>query len=221
MRRVEIYYSADGRRSTEVSYNYNDDTSWVMTYQQTPEATGFLITDNFKVDQLGGVVSYSMADPLRFDLTYKNTGATAAKMLYTKDALGNLARVDVNDQNGVLQYYGLFATEGVGVREGRSVAPDMPQATVKTRGGSVMEVRLHLRTAGEVRCDLVTLSGRCAATLLRVNLQPGEHTRSVRFDNGALRGVAGGVYVVIVSVSGVTVSRSRYLYQTQGAGGVR
>jgi len=221
MRRVEIFYSADGRRSTEVSYNFNDDTSWVMTYQQTPDATGFSITDNFKVDWVGGNVTYSMADPLRFELKYQNTGKTAAKMNYQKDGIGNLVRVDVTDQNGVMQYYGVFSTEGVGVIRAAAGAANLPQATVTARGGLVMEVQFNLRTAGEVRCDLVTLSGRCAATLLRTNLQPGAHTQSIRRDHGALRGVAGGVYVVTVSVDGVTVVRSRYLHQNQGAGGVR
>jgi hypothetical protein len=140
---------------------------------------------------------------------------------YEKDAEGNLTRVLVNDEGGVPQYYGVFTSEGVSVKGRRMDPKVLPQAQVKVRGGSVIEVRFNLRTAGEVRCDLVTLSGRNAATLLEGHMDPGDQRRSIHLGNRVLRGVAGGVYVVVVSVDGVTMSRSRYVHQSAGMGGVR
>lgn len=222
MRRVAINYSSDGLRTSEVSYNFNEDTSWVMKYQGG-SPRGFTIADQFKMDHVGGAVNYARgADALNYELTYQKTGGFAAHMEYEKDAEGNLVKVLVLDRNGALQYYGLFSTDGIGVKDrvwrGGGVGS---QANVKPRGGSMIEVSLTLRTAGEVRCDLITLSGRHAGRLLEGRMERGIHKRSFRLDGRELRGIAGGVYMLVVSIDGVTVSRSRYLHQNQGWGGVR
>jgi hypothetical protein len=221
MRRVAINYNSEGKRISEVSYNFNEDTSWVMRYQHG-EATGFSIVDQFKMDYVGGMVNYTPgADQLNFDLTYQKTGGAAARMAYEKDGAGNLTKVSVFDQSGAMQYYGVFNSTGV-IRGAKSGGvKGSSQAVVKARGGSVIEVSFNLRTAGEVRCDLITLSGRHAGTLLRGRMEAGIQQRSFRLDGKAFRGVAGGVYIFVVSIDGVTVSRSRYLHQHQGLGGVR
>ncbi|MBN1575666.1 MAG: hypothetical protein JW913_03890 [Chitinispirillaceae bacterium] len=221
MRRVAINYNPAGQRISEVSYNFNEDTSFVLTYQPGADMTGFTIVDQFKLDHVGGAVNYSNADPLNFDLTYQKTGGVAARVAYEKDNEGHLIKVLVYGQSGAIEYYGLFTTPGVGVKRGVTSGKSSPQALVKTRGGSMIEVEFNLRSAGEVRCELVTLSGRHAATLLRGRMEQGVQKRRFRFDGGTLRGVAGGVYVVTVSVDGVTVSRSRYLHQNRVMGGVR
>jgi hypothetical protein len=222
MRRVAINYNSEGKRISEVSYNFNEDTSWVMRYQHE-EATGFSIVDQFKMDYVGGMVNYTPgADQLNFDLTYQKTGGAAARMEYEKEGDGNLRKVSVLDQSGAMQYYGVFRYEGEGVKSPKlGGAKGASQAVVKPRGGSVIEVSFNLRTAGEVRCDLITLSGRHAGTLLRDKMEEGIQKRSFRFDGKAFRGIAGGVYIFVVSIDGVTVSRSRYLHQHQGLGGVR
>ena len=221
MRRVAISYNSSGKRASEVSYNFNEDTSWVMKYEG--EGTGFSIADQFKLDQVGGSVNYTSADQMNFDLTYQKTGGLAARMAYEKDGTtGNLSKVSVFDQGGAMQYYGLFRYAGAGVTHPKSEGlKGSSQALVKPRGGSMIEVSFNLRSAGEVRCDLITLSGRHAATLLRGKMDAGIQKRSFRMDGKSYRGVAGGVYVFVVSIDGVTVSRSRYLHQTQGLGGVR
>ena len=219
MRRVAISYNSSGKRASEVSYNFNEDTSWVMKYEG--EGTGFSIADQFKLDQVGGSVNYTSADQMNFDLTYQKTGGLAARMAYEKDVNGNLSKVSVFDQGGAMQYYGLFNSTGV-IRGAKSGGlKGSSQVLVKPRGSSMIEVSFNLRSAGEVRCDLITLSGRHAATLLRGKMDAGIQKRSFRMDGKSYRGVAGGVYVFVVSIDGVTVSRSRYLHQTQGLGGVR
>ena len=220
MRRVVINYNSADQRVSEVSFNFNDDTSYVMKYQPENAVKNFSLFDQFKVDQVGGPVNYAPgADPLKFDLTYQKSGAVASQVSYEKDAEGNLTKVLVSDQNGQLSYYGSFTTDGAGVKQSKASLKGGPQASVRTRGTSIIEVSFNLRMAGEVRCDLITLSGRHAATLLRDNMKQGSQKKQFRLDGQTLRGMAGGVYIFAVSVNGVTVSRSRYLHQN--VGGVR
>jgi hypothetical protein len=201
--------------------NFNDDTSSVLAYQPGAEVTGFTLVDQFKMDWIGGGVTYSpVANPLVFDLSYKATGGLAARVTYEQDGGGNLTKVNVADQNGVTSYYGLFDNTPIRVKREGIVEKAQAPAIVQTRGG-LIDVQLNLRTQGEVRCDLMTLSGRHAATLLRENVGQGVVKRSFRLDGKTLRGVAVGVYVLMVSVDGVTVSRSRYLHQHRVGGGVQ
>jgi hypothetical protein len=222
IRRVAINYNSAGKRINEVSYNFNDDTSYVMTYKQGGEALSFSIADQFKMDQVGGYVdARASGGQWSYDLQYQKTGGVAAKIRYEKDDEGNLLKVLVSDSGGALQYYGVFTNDGAGVKRPAGASKWGVPAEIRTRGGSMVEVSLNLRTAGEVRCDLVTLSGRRAATLMRGRMNAGVSKRSFRLGGGALRGVAGGVYVFVVSIDGTTVLRSRYLHQNQGVGGVR
>jgi hypothetical protein len=226
IRRVFIEYDASGNRTREVSYNFNDDTIYVMTYQTPGDpVTGFTLVDEFKLDQIGSPVSYSTADPLNFDLSYKSgasAGTSAAKMGYEQDADGNLVRVNVTDGSGAVQYYGKFINGEVsGVGQQQVSTRGVQPAVVKLRGGSCIDVQFNLRTPGAVRCELMTVSGRRASLLYSGSVKAGESTKRFRIDGSGSIGVASGIYLMVVSVDGVTVSRSRYLHQNVAGGGAR
>ena len=219
IRRVMIVYEGE-KRSKEISYNFNDDTSYVMTYQQGETSTGFTIVDQFKLDQVGGMVQYSTADPLNFNLSYQG-GASAAKVAYEQDGSGNLTRVNVTDASGAVQYYGVFTNGDVGVKQ-KAVSPrSVVPAAVTMHGGSQIDVQFNLRTAGDVRCELLTVSGRRASLLYSGHVNAGQSSRRFRIDGTGSGAVASGVYLMVVSVNGETVSRSRYLHQNIAGGGVR
>jgi hypothetical protein len=220
IRKVLIMYDAAGNRSREISYNFNDDTVFVMTYQPGDPVTGFTLVDQFRMDQVGGAVSYSNADPLNFDLTYKS-GASAAKVGYEQDGEGNLTRVNVTDASGGVQYYGIFTNGIVGVNHQVSSTRGALPAVVKMRGGALIDVQFNLRTAGNVRCELMTVSGRRASLLYSGNVKAGASTKRFRMDGHGGASVASGIYLMVVSVDGVTVSRSRYLHQNVAGGGAR
>ncbi len=219
VREVKINYDGAGKRINEVSYNFNGDTSFMTSYEHSGDNTAFSIVDQFKLDHVGGKVSYSNTDPLNFDLKYQANSATAAKMIYSNDQEGNLTRVDIADQSGMVQYYGVFLNT-LGVKRSLSGSKVAQQTLVKTRGASIIDVNFNLRKAADVRCDLITLSGRLAGTLFDGQLKQGMQKKSLRLDGGTVR-QANGVYLFVVSVDGVTVSTSRILYRNQAAGGVR
>jgi hypothetical protein len=175
------------------------------------------------MDHVGGRVVYANSDPLNFGLVYEKTGGQAAAIAYTKNAeTGLLERVDIADQTGTDTYYGLFTNaDPSGVTHSKEVSLHKPQVEIRPRGGSRIDIQFNLQRAGEVRCELLTLSGRRAAEFFNGRMKKGSYTRSFRFDGGSFGVVANGVYVLKVSIDGVTVSRSRYLHQYSKAGGVR
>jgi hypothetical protein len=220
IRDVMINYDTQGRRANEVSYNFNGDTSFVLRHTYTETGATFSIVDQFKLDHVGGNVLYSTVDSPNFGLIYES-GNQAASMAYIKDADGNLDRVEIAAPNGDT-YYGLFTNApAVGVSQSALTKDLSPQAAIVPRGASQIDVRFNLRSAGEVNCELLTLSGRRAVTLYSGRMKQGRHTRTFRFNSGSLRRIANGVYLFKISVNGVTISRSRYLHQSMTAGGVQ
>jgi len=224
VRDVLINYDANNQRANEVSYDFNKDTSFVTAYQRNGNVTSFSIRDQFKLDHVGGMVSYAQ-DPnqLNYTLQYNETGAQAATMVYSKDAEGNLAQVVVTDQSGKEQYIGKFIYENLGAKEQLVHKGQLKSVAISQRGASMLDLRINLPTAGNVRCELMTLSGRRVQQLFNGKLNAGFHSRHFRISNSTSGTVSNGVYLVIVSVNGVNVLQERYLHQYAGAsvGGVQ
>jgi hypothetical protein len=221
VRRVMVNRGADGTRTNEVSFNFDDDTSFVTSYQYSGAATQVKIVDQFKVDQVGGTVNYATAGGTNYDLTFSKTGAVAAKMTYEKNDDGSLRKVTVLDKSGQLQYYGVFASGAAVSRPNLRSAQKGAQALVKPRGARQLELQMNLPVAGEVRCELITLAGRSAGVLFAGAVKAGPQNRLLSFDGKNQRRIADGVYMLSVSVDGATVLRSRYLHQSSAIGGGR
>lgn len=220
MRDVVINYDGFGRRINEVSYNFNGDTIYVTDYRQVDNGTSFGIHDRFNLDQAGDRVVYSNTAPLSFGLVYEKTGKQAAAVSYTTDAAsGQLQRVDISGQSGTDSYYGLFSYGEVGISHFIRKAGKLPPASIQSRASRI-DVKYNLCSAGSVRCELLTLSGRRVAVLFNGTLQPGQYTHHFNLDKDAGR-ISNGVYLIRVSVNDEGVLHSRYLHQSSIAGGVR
>lgn len=225
VRTVLINYDANSQRANEVSYDFNNDTSFVTAYQYNGNVTSFSIRDQFKLDHVGGMVSY-IQDPnqLNYTLQYNETGGQAATMAYTKDAEGNLLEVVITDQSGKEQYIGKFFNDDVGVAEHLSDKSQLKRSVaLSQRGASMLDLRINLPAAGNVRCELMTLSGRRVQQLFSGKLKAGYHSKHFRISNSTSGTVSNGVYLVIVSVNGVNVLQERYLHQhaVASVGGVQ
>jgi hypothetical protein len=221
VRDVLINYDANNQRANEVSYDFNKDTSFVTAYQHNGNVTSFSVRDQFNLDHVGGMVSY-IQDPnqLNYTLQYNETGGQAATMAYTKDAEGNLTQVVITDQSGKEQYIGKFFNDDVGVAEQLVHKGQLKSVAISQRGASMLDLRINLHNAGDVRCDLMTLSGRRVQQLFNGKLKAGYHSRHFRISNSTSGSVSNGVYLVIVSVNGVNVLQERYLHQ-HAVGGVQ
>ena len=221
MRDIAINYDDLGRRIKEVSYNFNGDTIYMTDYIQTESGTSFNIRDQFNLDLAGERVTYSNTDPLNFDLMYEETGENTASVKYTKDVTnGQLLRVDIIDRYTGNSYYGLFSYgEMIGVSHSGLKAGKLHQASIQSRASRI-EVNFNLRSAGDVRCELMTLSGRRAAMLFSGRVQKGASSRHFNLDKNT-GGISCGVYLLKVSVNGKGILHSKYLHQSSRAGGVR
>jgi hypothetical protein len=221
VRKVMITRNSDKSPAKEVSFNFNDDTSFVTSYQHSGTASQVKIVDQFKMDQIGGTVNYSSSGKPDYDLTFQKTGELAARMKYEKDGEGNLNKVSIFDKGGKLQYYGLFTNNAVGVvQKNQNNEQKGVQAIVKTRGPEQLELQLSLEAAGEVRCELITLSGRSAAVLFVARADAGQQRLQLHI-NGNERRITNGVYLLTVSINGKMVVRDRYLHQNSLIGGGR
>jgi hypothetical protein len=222
MRRVIISRNAGGSRTNEVSFNFNDDTSFVTRYQQSGTTTSMKIVDQFSVDQIGGTLDYTASGNNSYDATFPKTGTPAAKVTYESNADGTLRKVTVFNGKGQTQFYGVFTNGSVDI-----VPPNQPPnracpaASLRLRGARQLELRLNLPASGEVRCQLTTLAGRAAGTLFNAPVKAGLQKLLVRADGNGSRRIADGVYLLTVSVDGMAVLRSRYLHQNKTTGGTR
>jgi|GEM_PF-2481403 len=223
MRRVAVNYDNNGQRSNDISYNFNDDTSYITTYQHSAGALGFSITDQFRVDQVGGMVTATTADQLNYGVYYK-TNDVAASISYEKDEHGNPVRVTVTGQNGEV-YYGIFTNGDIsGVQRPRisAGATELRTVSVHPRGVLGVDIRFNLRKASQVRCDLMTLSGRRAGTPINGAFKAGTYERTLRSGDATMNRVAAGVYMLVVSVDGAVAYSGKYLHQSNAkVGGVK
>jgi len=206
-----------GGRLSETSFDFNGDTSFVTTYRNEAGKTSFTIKDQFKLDHVGGAVSYSTATPDDYLITYQDN-SFASHIAYENLPDGTPSKVYVYDAAGQMEYYGVFATTGINSNRANRLGGS-PQAVVSPRGGAGFDIRLNLSAPGVVKCELLTLSGRVAGVLLNESVPKGQFLRSISTIRQAP--VSSGVYLMVVSVNGKVVSSRRYLSESVVSGGVK
>lgn len=214
-REVDLTTDATGNRVSEVSRNFNGDTSFVTRYQHSAGTTSFSIRDQFNLDHVGGEVYYTNADPVNFNLNYKSDNSLAARIQYVKDGTGNLSQVNVYDQAGELQYYGKFSATNA-ARQSLKNLTALHQTSVTMRGVAGIDLQLNLEVPSHVKCELMTLNGRVAGVILNETVKKGKFLKSFR--NGSQIKAANGVYMFIISIDGKVVISSRYLHQSVSGG---
>lgn len=221
MRSVEITYDDMGRRLNEVSYNFNGDTIYTTSFSQASNGTSFTIQDQFGLDLTGDRIVYSNDNLFDFSLMYGQTGEQAAMVAYTKTEDDHFVRVDIIGQSNEDAYYGLVTYgEMMEVSQSGQKSGKHSQVSILSRAKRI-DVTFNLRSAGNARCELLTLSGRSAVVLYDGRMRKGSHTHRFNLDRDAQERLSSGVYLFKVSVNGKGVMHSRYLYQSSGAGGVQ
>lgn len=220
MRDVVIMYNDLGQRIREVSYNFNGDTIYTSNYVHSKDGTGFTLRDRFGLDLAGDRVIYSNVNPSYVDLIYEHSTDHAATVSYTRDSEGRPQRVDITNKPGRDVYYGIF-TYSTAIDDSRSKLKreKLPPVSIQTMASRIT-VAFNLRSSGEVRCELLTLSGRRVALLHNGKMPQGTFTRHFNLDGDAGR-LSSGVYLIKVSINGSAVLNSRYLHQSSRSGGVR
>ncbi len=220
VRKVLIIYDLQGNRASEISINFNNDTSFVSDYQYRGDTASFSIKDYFGIDQMGGRVRYKTNDDLHFSFSYQDPFKPGSSVIYTIDYEKNndndFTKVSVSDNIHGLSHYGLFSYGGT--RTAVSFSTKAPQAVVHVRSAKAIEMLLNLEKAAQVRCGLLSLSGRRIGTLFDNHLAAGRHFKSLRVGQGLAPNLAEGVYLFFVAIDGKVAAKGRFLFQRSNGG---
>ena len=205
-RRTVLINNSSGNREKEVSYDFNDDTSFVTTFGKDGDKTKFTVRDQFKVEQFGGDISYSGSGD-NYDFFQK--GSLINKMKYSGK------RIEVMDKAGALAYYvELDNPPPIKVLK-RKMSPS--QMFIQQRGDNRFVLHLNLNLPSMVSCELISLSGKKVATLFSRNVVAGKISESINLSS-AIPGLAGGVYLIDMSIDGKRIYRDKILVNGSGKG---
>lgn len=211
VRSVGITRNAQGERTKETSLNYNGDTVLTSTYAKSGESTTLTVRNQFGLDQFGVPVTYRASGADEYAISQR--GAAINTMRYEYDGQGNPTKISVLDPAGTQLYYGTFSDVGI-LAPRYNAQRSVPQ--VSMRGNGVLSVRFALARPARVRCELVTLHGRRAGELFSGMFSKGAHQKQVRLTSLSSKRTADGMYVVVLTIDGVVVSRSRQLIAGSG-----
>ncbi len=205
-RRTVLINNSAGNREKEVSYDFNNDTSFVTTFGKDGDKTKFTVRDQFRVEQFGGDISYSGSGD-NYDFFQK--GSLINKMKYSGK------RIEVMDKSGALAYYVELDNPPPLKILNRKVLPS--QMSVQQIGNNRFGVHLKLSMSSMVSCELISLSGKKVATLFSKNMVAGKISESVNLSS-VVPGLAGGVYILDMSIDGKRIYRDKILVNSTGKG---
>ena len=204
-RKTILVNNSSGKREKEVSFDFNDDTSFVTTIASDGGKSKFTVRDQFKVEQFGGDISYSGSGD---DFEFFQNGSLINRMNY----IGK--RIEVFDKAGALAYY--VELDNVPVRKtNRKLSHSL--MSIQQRGNNRFVVYMTLSSPSNVSCDLISLSGKKLATLVSKNLVSGSISESVSM-NSVIPGLADGIYIIDMSIDGKRVYRDKVLANSSGKG---
>lgn len=204
-RRTMLIDNSSGKREKEVSYDFNEDTCFVTSISTDGDKTKFTVRDQFKVDHLGGEISYSGSGD-NFD--FFQNGALINKMRYSGK------KIEVLDKTGTLIYY--VELDNVPVRKINRKNP-LNMMSVQQRGNNRFMVNLTLSTPSNVSCDLISLTGKKLGTIFSKNMVYGNISELVNLSS-VLPGLAEGVYIIDMSIDGKRVYKEKVLVKSSGKG---
>jgi hypothetical protein len=217
VRRTVTSRGADGKRESDVSYNFNDDTAIVTRYTYTNNVAAMTIRDLFGIDQIGGAVTYTDDNASTVEMQFPGTGEKAVSVVYDMDSSGG-SRVYVVDRDGVVGYYGIFSYFDVPVKRRMTGGGKTLLVRIRNSGASGIGLHLNLQGPAEINAGILSLSGRKLLTVYSENLAAGSYVKKIGIGRGGGKQVADGMYLLTVSVNGSIIATARYLHQATYSG---
>lgn len=205
VRRTVLVNNGSGVREKELSFDFNDDTSFATTFGKDGDKTKFTVRDRFKVEQFGGDISYSGSGD-NFDFFQK--GSLINKIKYAGK------RIEVLDNSGMLVNYVELDNPPSRIINKRPAPSIM---SVQQRGNNRFLVHLNLPSPSMVSCELISLSGKKVATLFSKNMVSGNISEQVNLSS-TTPGLASGVYLINMTIDGKRVYRDKILAKSSGKG---
>ncbi|HON11298.1 MAG TPA: hypothetical protein PLE24_10560 [Chitinispirillaceae bacterium] len=203
-----------GSHTIETSFNFNNDTVFSTMLGTDGDKQSIVIRDQFGVDQLGSPVSFTATEPGHFDFFQNN--ALINKINYEKSGSGEYTRINVLDNSGSLQYYATLTYEG-GSGSSLKSMKQVVKHSMRINGKGVVFLYFNLPHSSNIKCELISLSGRKAGVLVSEKIQKGPVSLSVSISK-RLPGMADGVYLASLAVDGKRVIREKVVLQGSGRG---
>jgi hypothetical protein len=212
IKRTVVQNGTGEKKEKAVSFNFNEDTSFVTQYSYKSDFTEMTVKDQFGIDQLGGTVSYKQSGDNGFDFYQGST--LFNKLSYDKDNYGR-TKINVLDATGELQYYAILLTSGPIATNLKALTNTLPAMMAK--GNNVYELNFTMQKPGAARLELISLSGRHVATLFDRKYDAGAAKETVRL-SGDMSHVANGIYLMSLSMNGKRLIKEKILIQHSRGG---
>lgn len=195
LRKTTLQPGGAAAATKENSVDFNDNPLFVTTVN--PPASGktsFSTVDQFGLAQFGPSLSYTEPVANTFDVTQNN--GVICKEQYEFDGNGELTRITMLDKGGVLAWYALVSHQATAVLPSGALSSVRPVRLTETRGK--IRLQFDLSSAGLVRAELFTPSGRRALTIVNKQVPAGSHLLTA---DGTRLG--NGTYVARMTVNGI------------------
>jgi hypothetical protein len=212
IKRTVMQNGADGKKEKAVSFNFNQDTSFVTQFSYSSGKTEMTVKDQFGIDQLGGTVNYKQAGDNGFD--FFQGSAFLNRISYEKDSEGK-TKIKILNTTGDLQYYATLKTSGPVHTQIKSFISQIP--TLRTKSCNLYEINFTVQKPTIAHCELISLSGRHIATLFNKVYTTGGAKEIVQL-GGKTSHIANGIYLMSLTVDGQRVLKEKILIQSNRGG---
>ena len=209
--RRTTFVNESGKRSKEISFNFNNDTIGITKMSSINNNPGISVFDQFNLDQFGAPVSYSANGDNTFNV-YQN-GSVIYKMKYTFSSEGDLTRIEVLSTGNDLLYYTEIENAVKAVRKQLATSQSEPKFLFRSDRG---QISINLKTESNLKICMYNISGQLVAVPFAKTLNQGQHTVYFKLDSPGAKIIAGGLYIIRTYLNGQPVSPSRKLITRAG-----
>lgn len=188
MKRTTFTNDASGERSSEQSFNFNDDTVGYTVFGAKNGKPEINVFDQFGLNQFGASVNYVPNGANTFDI-YHN-GALVYKMNYHYTADNVLSKVDICNTGGQMLYYASISTSNGVVK--RSVSKKTkPQITLSPNW---CRVSVSLEKETLLKACIYNISGQLVSVPFSKMCKAGYN--KIRFSMSDTKKMATGIYII-------------------------
>ena len=210
LRKTSFLSDASGRRSKEVSFNFNNDTIGYTTFSSVNGNPAISVFDQFGLNQFGAPVSYT-TDEQNLSNIYHN-GSVIYKMNYVYSG-SVLNRIDVLNTDNSLLYYATMTMPTETSQKPiyrRTSEPKISISANRFTISAALNKKTHLKVC------IYTISGSLISIPYSEVLKPGLKQQQFSFKKHDK--LPAGLYIVRLYVDGKATTHAQKIIIKSGVG---
>jgi hypothetical protein len=209
--RRTVFVNEAGKRSKEISLNFNDDTIGITKMSSINNNPGISVFDQFNLDQFGAPVSYSANGDNTYNIS--QNGAVIYKMKYMFSSDGDLTRIEILSTGNDLLYYTKIENTVRAVLKQPTGSQPEPKFLFHGDHG---QISINLKAESNLKVCMYNISGQLVAVPFAKTLHQGPQTVYFKLDSPGAKTIAGGLYIIRTYINGQPFSPSRKLITRAG-----